>query len=109
MNWKKAILGVVLAIFLVDLGLVVAEHGYMGFFEAVAANSATQLAFFDLVIALVLISVWMVIDARRTGRNVWPYLIVTLTLGSAGPLLYLVLAGRETAGSGGAELEGSRA
>ena len=47
----------------------------------------------DLVIACLLISSWMVIDARANGRNPWPYVAITLAAGSFGPLLYLLLAG----------------
>jgi hypothetical protein len=44
----------------------------------------------DLVIALSLFMVWMWRDAKASGRNAWPWLIATLTLGSIGPLLYLL-------------------
>jgi hypothetical protein len=44
----------------------------------------------DLVIALCLFMAWMRRDARTLGRNPWPWLILTLTAGSFGPLLYLL-------------------
>ena len=43
----------------------------------------------DLVISISLVSLWMIRDARERGVSVVPYLLVTLTLGSIGPLLYL--------------------
>ncbi len=100
MNWKRIIPGIVLAVFLTDTALIVAEHGYLGFFELALANTATQLMAFDLVIALTLASVWMVVDARRRSRSAVPYLIVTLLFGAAGPLLYLTLRAEVPAGKG---------
>jgi hypothetical protein len=46
--------------------------------------------FFDLVIALLLFLVWMWGDAKATGRNPWPWIAITLAIGSFGPLLYLI-------------------
>jgi hypothetical protein len=39
---------------------------------------------------LVLITVWMQQDAHAGGRRFWPFAVVTLLLGSAGPLAYLL-------------------
>ena len=91
MNWKRVIPGIVLVVFLADTAIVIAQYGYLGFFELALANGATQLMAFDLVIALVAISVWMVADARKRGRSPVPYLLLTLVLGSAGPLAYLAM------------------
>ncbi|MBP6701113.1 MAG: PLDc N-terminal domain-containing protein, partial [Halioglobus sp.] len=46
------------------------------------------------VIALVLVLTWLVPEARKAGRNPWPWIVATLFLGSFGPLLYLVFAQR---------------
>jgi len=45
----------------------------------------------DLVILAVLASLWMVADARERGLNAWPFVIITLVVGSFGPLFSLVL------------------
>jgi len=74
------------------------EVGYHGIWMAGIANVGSLQVLLDLVIACVLISSWMVIDARAHGRNPWPYLLITLVAGSFGPLLYLLLAG-ERAGA----------
>jgi len=50
--------------------------------------------FTDLVISLSLISVWMIQDSRALGRSVIPYLVLTVFLGSVGPLLYLIQRAR---------------
>jgi drug/metabolite transporter (DMT)-like permease len=45
--------------------------------------------FIDLVIALCLLLTFLVPHARAQGRNPWPWVVMTLALGSFGPLLYL--------------------
>jgi len=88
---QRIALGVVLTVFLAQTGVVLAGPGYAGFFAAANLNEATRLMFFDLVIALVLITIWMHRDAAATGRRFWPYALMTLAFGSAGPLLYLLV------------------
>lgn len=70
------------------------ELGYVGLWEACMANIGTWQLLLDFIILSVLAVGWMVGDARRTGRTVWPYALITLTAGSFGPLLYLLLAPR---------------
>lgn len=69
---------------------VVYQYGYIGLFEQLLANAATIQAFLDLTIALSLVMLWMWGDARKQGISPLPYVALTLTLGSIGPLLYLV-------------------
>jgi hypothetical protein len=90
MSKVRILVAVVLAAFLAETAYVVAQMGYVGFFEAANANPATRLMMLDLVITLSLIAVWMVLDARRAGRTALPYLLVTAGFGAAGPLLYLL-------------------
>jgi Terpene cyclase DEP1 len=72
----------------------VAEHGITGIFLHQFENLAGIQVLADLTIALGLFIVWMWGDARRSGRNPWPWLVLTLAAGSFGPLLYLLLAKR---------------
>lgn len=73
----------------------VAEVGYVGIFTYHLPSPAGWQVFTDLVIAVLLICLWMIQDARRTGRTVWPYLVTSLFLGSFGVLFYLALAPSE--------------
>ena len=88
-------IGLVLLAFADLNAYVVWEYGYLGFLQLATANSATIAALVDLTIALTLVTVWMWRDARRRGVSLLPYLALTATLGSIGPLLYLVVHGRE--------------
>ena len=73
--------------------LAIKDFGIVGIFEHFLANSAGWQGFADLVVALVLVMSWMIAAARRLGRNVWPFIGVTLVLGSFGPLAYLLTRG----------------
>jgi hypothetical protein len=79
-----AALGVVSAV-------AVAGHGYVGIFTLMLQSTAGMQVLLDLAIALVLVMAWMVADARRAGRTVWPWLLATLAFGSFGPLGYLLV------------------
>jgi fatty acid desaturase len=98
MNAKQIGFEAVLIGFSTLTAYTVYQHGYIGFFELILANVATITAFVDLIIALGLILLWMWQDAGKRGVSLVPYLILTLTLGSVGPLLYLIRrAGSEQA------------
>ena len=66
------------------------QHGYLGIFLLPLQTLAGTQVLVDLVIALVLVLVWLVQDARAQGRNPWPWVAATLALGSFGPLVYLL-------------------
>jgi len=66
------------------------RHGYFGIFALHFQTFGGMQVLIDLVIALTLVMVWMWHDAKATGRNVWPWIIATLALGSFGPLVYLL-------------------
>ncbi|MDO8288352.1 MAG: DUF2834 domain-containing protein [Parvibaculum sp.] len=65
------------------------EVGYIGIFEQHLQNWAGMQVLTDLVIVCLLAMIWMVQDARKSGITVWPFLVMTLALGSFGPLFYL--------------------
>jgi uncharacterized membrane protein len=46
----------------------------------------------DLVITMVLLLVFIQRDAEATGRRFWPWAVLSLLVGSFGPLLYFLLA-----------------
>ena len=88
-------IGLVLLAFADLNAYVVWQYGFLGFWQLMTANTATMAVMVDLTIALTLVTVWMWRDARRRGVSLIPYLALTATLGSVGPLLYLVVHGRE--------------
>jgi len=83
-------LAAVLAAFGIYTALVVAGHGYLGFLVLAWQDEWAGQMLVDLVIALVLVLGWMQDDARERGLPYWPYLALTLTTGSIGPLAYLL-------------------
>ncbi|MGA9722750.1 MAG: hypothetical protein WBQ86_09865 [Candidatus Binatus sp.] len=90
MNRKQLALSGALIVLLAVDAYAIYLYGYIGFFRMVLANFAGFAAFVDLAIALVLILVWMGDDARERKVSALPYLVLTLALGSVGPLLYLI-------------------
>lgn len=87
---NRILLIVTLVAFGVLSAAALAQHGYFGILALHFQTYGGMQVLADLVIALVLVMAWMWHDARALGRNVWPWLVVTLALGSFGPLLYLL-------------------
>ncbi len=81
---------VVSVVFAVLTGLALWHHGYWGILEPHFRSFGAAQVLADLVIALSLFLAWMWRDAKQTGRNPWPWLLVTLVAGSFGPPLYLL-------------------
>ena len=69
-------------------------EGLAGIFAAIVQSYGSMQIFADLVIALTLVLVWMWRDAKNNGRNIWPWIVITLVAGSFGPLLYFI-SGKE--------------
>lgn len=66
------------------------QVGYIGILDYHRYSPAGWQVFADLVIACLLCVSWMIAEAKRNGRNPWPFVVVTLFLGSFGPLLYII-------------------
>lgn len=90
MNRKQLALSAALVVLLAMDAYSFYLYGYVGFFRMVLANFAGVTTFVDLAIALVLIIVWIGDDARERRVSAIPCVILTIALGSVGPLLYLI-------------------
>ncbi len=90
MNRKQILLAVLTFDFLALTGWAIYQHGYLGIFASALDSSASVLLAVDLLLAIAMVVGWMWVDASRHGLRVWPYLLLTATLGSAGPMLYLI-------------------
>jgi hypothetical protein len=95
---QRTVLTITLVLFGGLSAAAVWQHGYWGIVAPHFQSFGGGQVFADLVIALSLCLVWMWHDAKAVGRNPWPWIAATLTLGSFGPLVYLLT--REHAGGG---------
>ena len=87
---RTALLFVILLAFGAYSLYVMWDVGYLGIWRAGFADAASLQILLDLVITCLLISSWMIADARARSLNAWPFVGVTLAAGSFGPLLYLL-------------------
>lgn len=91
MNAKSWLLIAVLLAFGALTAKALLDHGYIGLLAFHFTSTAGVQVITDLVIVCVLAMLWIVADAQRSGRIAWPYLLLTLVLGSFGPLSYLLV------------------
>ncbi|MGQ3052216.1 MAG: DUF2834 domain-containing protein [Roseateles sp.] len=68
------------------------QVGYFGIWQAGMASVGAWQLLVDFVITSVLLLGYVARDARQNGRKFWPYALVTVTAGSFGPMLYLLLS-----------------
>lgn len=87
---SRILLVITLVLFGALTAVTVWHHGYRGIFETMFQSWAGVQVLVDLVITLVLVLVWMWRDAKALQRKVWPFVLITLTAGVFGPLLYLL-------------------
>jgi hypothetical protein len=86
---------VVTALFAAFTGWVFWQTGFVGFFRQLLATPAGWQVLADVCIALFLVLSWMRRDASQHRRRFWPWVALTVALGSLGPLLYLLSRPRE--------------
>lgn len=96
---QRRLLIITLGLFGLLTALALLQHGYWGIIAPNFQSLAAGQVFADLVIALSLVMIWIWRDATARGRSAWPWLLVTLLLGSFGPLLYLLARAPEAARS----------
>ncbi|MCG8424830.1 MAG: DUF2834 domain-containing protein [Proteobacteria bacterium] len=89
---KRFLVAVVLVDFAILTGYAVVVTGLSGLIDLLASGDlwVYQLTF-DFLISLGIAVAWMIGDARKRGVSWRPYLVLTLLLGSIGPLLYIVV------------------
>lgn len=90
MNRKQILLSIVLVALVALDAYAIYLYGYIGFFRMAMLNFAGVTSIVDMVIALMLILMWIGNDAEQRGISALPYILLTLVLGSVGPLLYLI-------------------
>lgn len=84
-----ALLGVLLAIHGVVSAVALAKVGYIGIFEQALATWGSRQVFSDLYVSLILMSAWMIVDARRKRFAAWPFVLLSPLIGWFAPLMYL--------------------
>jgi hypothetical protein len=71
--------------------------GPVGFLSLAGREPWGMQMLLDLTIALIFVTGWMITDARRRAITVWPFVVMTIALGSIGPLSYLLVRGSSRA------------
>lgn len=92
MSMQKMTIWFVLITFSLLCAWAVAQQGYLAVWTVPLEQPVTTAVGVDLMIVLVFSCLWMIRNAARTQRKVWPYIVLTATCGSVGLLLYLALA-----------------
>lgn len=93
----RRMLAIILLIPFIPLSLyAVYQVGYIGIFDYHRHSVAGWQVFSDLVIACILLLSWIVPEAKRNGQNPWPIILMTILLGSFGPLLYIIFMRKNT-------------
>ncbi len=88
---EKPVLGVTFLLFTaLTITAFVVDGGPGAIVDAVTFNWHSLQIFTDLVLAIAVICVWIHRDARRQGRNPWPWIVAAGIVGMFSPLVYLL-------------------
>ena len=90
MSGRLIILAAVTVGFAVLTALAIMEVSYLGILTPLFQSLGGAQVLADFLILAVLACLWMRRDARTSGVPAWPFIAVTVALGSVGPLLYLM-------------------
>jgi hypothetical protein len=88
MNGKQMIVGIVWLGFAALTVIMFIRDG-SAVFSMPFDSMTNMVATIDLLIELALVSTWIYFDARRRGTSAIPFIVMTVFLGSLGPLTYL--------------------
>ena len=91
MSSRLVLLVGVLVAFGVLSTLALLDVGYLGILAPHFQSYGGGQVFADLCILAVMACVWMANDARKSGLSAWPFIVMTVFLGSFGPLAYLLV------------------
>ena len=75
---------------------VVADVGYFGLLQQAVSTNVGQQVSIDLVLACTMVLVFVHRDAKQRGVAFWPWVLLTVALGSIGPLAYFAYTGWRT-------------
>ncbi|MFT5572648.1 MAG: hypothetical protein ACI9FR_001572 [Cryomorphaceae bacterium] len=79
---RKTLAVIILVPFSILSAYAVSKVGYIGIFDYHRHSTAGWQVIADLVIACVLLLVWLIPEAKRNGKNPWPWVALTLVGGS---------------------------
>jgi len=101
MTWKQLGLWCLLGDFVALTAYAVFAEGYFAFVPASLAFATGSVwgaqVIIDFLLALGVCLGFVIADARRRGQSAWPFVALTLVLGSIGPLAYLIHRERSAA------------
>lgn len=91
MTLKRFILWFLFINFLCFSTWVMWHAGYIGIWQAGFESPASLQILLDLIICCLLVSAWIIKDAKARGANPYPWIIGTVMTGSIAPLGYLLV------------------